>query len=665
MNLDTKAYKCDKKAILSKQVNYPLIVHTLVDGIYNHYMVLFEANEKEIVLGDPANGQIEMKWNDFEKIWTNRIILLKPTENFKENKKYKRDYKTIINLIMQFKKQIIIMAIFTAVISGISAITTQFYSYLIDNIVPENNLQLLSKAMLAVTAIFIVTVYMNLKKQKFSIKFNKALDKELIVKIYNRITNLPMSFFSTRTSGDINARYQDGDALREVVTGFSLNFITDIGYSIWALVLLINLNWQICVIALIMEELMIFVQIIYKKKLEQQTREMMQTNMELESFVIASFSASETVKNYNSEKLMESGMKKRFEKYQEKKYKNEMAHEVESNLIATINNIGNIFMLGILGIFAMNGNITVGELVKAYMYVSYLFTPINYMMGMKEEMTQLNATLERLDDVFKTTTEEELDKKKKNLPYEIEKIEFDNVSFRYGMRDDVLKNISFETNKGESIGIIGTSGCGKTTLIKLLLGFYPVTGGILKVNGEDINKFTSSSIRKKIAYVSQNDFWFQDTIYNNLTIGNKDATIEEINKVCKLVKMDEFITKCPYGFNTILEEGASNLSSGERQRLSIAKALVTNPDVLVLDESTSNLDAETEEFVIERLRGEKDKIKIIIAHRLNTLRHCTKIIAIKDGRIVECGTPQELIEQKGMFYSFWTSQSNAFQKEIT
>ena len=342
-----------------------------------------------------------------------------------------------------------------------------------------------------------------------------------------------------------------------------------------------------------------------------------------------------------------------------------MANEVESNLIATINNVGNIFMLGILGIFAMNGNITVGELVKAYMYVSYLFTPINYMMGMKEEMTQLNATLERLDDVFKTTTEEELDKKKKNLPYEIEKIEFDNVSFRYGMRDDVLKNISFETNKGESIGIIGTSGCGKTTLIKLLLGFYPVTGGILKVNGEDINKFTSSSIRKKIAYVSQNDFWFQDTIYNNLTIGNKDATIEEINKVCKLVKMDEFITKCPYGFNTILEEGASNLSSGERQRLSIAKALVTNPDVLVLDESTSNLDAETEEFVIERLRGEKDKIKIIIAHRLNTLRHCTKIIAIKDGRIVECGTPQELIEQKGMFYSFWTSQSNAFQKEIT
>lgn len=604
-----------------------------------------------------------MSWKDFDKIWTKRIITLSPTENFEETKKYKRNYKTIINLILQFKKELIIMAIFTAVISGVSAITTQFYSYLIDNIVPNNNLELLVKSILVVCGVFLLTVQLNLMKQKFSIKFNKALDKELIIKIYNRITNLPMSFFSSRTSGDINARYQDGDQLRSVVTRFSLDFIADFGYALWALVLLLTTNWQMCVIALVMEELMILVQIIYKKKLEQQTREVMQTSTELDSFVIASFSASETVKNYNSEKLMEQGMQKRFEKYQEKKYSNEMSSEVESNLVSTINNIGNIFMLGILGLFTMNGNITVGELVKCYMYVSYLFGPISYIMGIKEELNQTTATLERLDDVFQTTTEEERDKKKKNLPSKIEQIKFEEVSFRYGMRDNVLKNMSFEVNSGESIGIIGTSGCGKTTLIKLILGFYPVTEGILKINGEDINQYTSSSIRKKVAYVSQNDFWFQDTIYNNLTIGNKEANIEDINKVCEIVRMSDFMKKCPYGYNTIIEEGASNLSSGERQRLSIAKALLTNPDVLILDESTSNLDAETEEFVIERLRGEKDKIKIIIAHRLNTLRHCNKIIAIEDGVVVEAGTPQELIEQKGMFYRFWTSQSNAFQRE--
>lgn len=400
-----------------------------------------------------------MNWEDFDKIWTKRILTLSPTENFKETKKYKRNYKTIINLIFQFKKELIIMAIFTAVISGVSAITTQFYSYLIDNIVPNNNLELLLKSILVICGVLLLTVQLNLMKQKFSIKFNKALDKELIIKIYNRITNLPMNFFSSRTSGDINARYQDGDQLRSVITGFSLDFIADFGYALWALVLLLTTNWQMCVIALVMEEIMIFVQIVYKKKSEQQTREVMQTSTELDSFVIASFSASETVKNYNSEKLMEEGMQKRFKKYQEKKYKNEMLSEVESNLVSTISNIGNIFMLGILGLFVMNGNITIGELVKCYMYVSYLFAPISYIMGMKEELNQTTATLERLDDVFQTTTEEELDKKKKNLPDKINQIKFENVFFQYGMRDNVLKDMSFEVNAGESIGIIGTSGC--------------------------------------------------------------------------------------------------------------------------------------------------------------------------------------------------------------
>lgn len=604
-----------------------------------------------------------MTWEDFQKIWSGRVLLLNPTENFSETKKYKRNYKYIINLILQFKKQLIIMAIFTGITSGISAVSTHFYSYLIDKIVPNNNLELLIKATLGVCGIFILTVQINLMRQKFSIRFNKALDKELIVKIYNRITNLPMSFFSSRTSGDINARYQDGDQLRSVITGFSLDFIADFGYAIWALILLLTTNWQMCVIALVMEELMILVQIIYKKKLLQQSREVMQTSIELDSFVIASFSASETVKNYNSEKLMEHGMQKRFRKYQQKKYENEMISEVENNIVSTISDVGHIFMLGILGLYVMNGNLTIGELVKCYMYVSYLFGPIYYVMGLRAQLNFINVTIERLDDVFKTTTEEELDKKKKNLLSKIKQIKFKNVFFRYGMREDVIKNLSFEVDEGQSIGIIGTSGCGKTTLIKLIMGFYPVTQGILQINGTDINKLTSSSIRKKIAYVSQNDFWFQDTIYNNLTIGNQDADIEFVKRICEMVRMSEFIQSLPFGYNTVLEEGANNLSSGEKQRLSIAKALITKPDVLILDESTSNLDAGTEEYVIEKLREEKNMIKIIIAHRLNTLRHCNKIISIENGEIIEDGTPQELIKKKGMFYKFWTSQSNAFESK--
>lgn len=662
LNMKAKAFKCNQKILLSNKVKYPMIVHTLVDGMYNHYMVLFEANEKRVVLGDPANGQVEMKWDEFNKIWTRKIIQLTPDENFEDNKKYKRDYKMVINLIWKFKKQLIIMAIFTGIITGISAITTYFYSYLIDSILPKYDMSLLLKAMAAVIGVFLITVQLNFMKLKFSIKFNKELDKELIIKIYDRITNLPMSFFSSRTTGDISTRYSDGDELRSIITGFSLDFITDIGYAIWALILLLTTSWEMCIIAIVMEELMILIQILYKKKLVEQNRQIMQTSLDVDSFVTSSFSASETVKSYNSEKLMEEGMEQRYRKYQNVKYGSEMTQEVQGNIVSTIQNVGNVFMLGVLGVFVMSGRITVGELVKAYTFVNYLFGPVEYLMGIQDEIYETNAVLERLDDVFNTATEEELDKKRKHIPDKINNIKFENVVFQYGMRDPILKGISFEIKEGESVGIIGTSGCGKTTIINLILAFYQVNEGIIKINGTDINKFTSSSVRRKIAYVSQNDFWFKDTIFNNLTIGNRDATREELDKVCEIVHMDEYIAKTPYGYNTMLEENGKNLSSGEKQRFSIAKALIVNPDVLILDESTSNLDVHTEEYIVEQLRRKKDTIKIIIAHRLNTLVHCDKIISMQNGQIIECGSPQELLKKKGMFYELWQIQNKAFKQ---
>lgn len=659
LNMKSKAYACTKEDLLSDRVKYPMIVHTLVQGLYNHYQVLFEANEKRVTLGDPANGLVTLTWNEFDKIWTKKIIMFWPTENFHENVKYKRSNKMLFSLIWKFKKELIITTIITAVISGISAISAYFYAYLMDTIIPDYNLSLLIKAIFVVCGIYLITAQLNLFKQKFSISFNKKLDKELIIKIYDRITNLPMSYFSMRTTGDIASRYQDGDALRSIITGFSLDFLTDFAYAIWALVLLLTTNWQMCVIAIVIEELTLIIQYFFKKKMELQSKELMQAGSDVDSFVTSSFSASETVKNYNSEKLMEEGMEHRYKKYQEKNYGNLMLSEVQSNLVSTINNVGNIFMLGILGLFVMNGNITAGDLVKVYSFFGYIFAPINYLMSIQDEMYSVNAVLERLDDVFRTETEAEMDKKKKNLEGNIKSIEFDNVCFQYGMRQEILHNVSFKVEEGESIGIIGTSGCGKTTLIKLILAFYPINSGVIKMNGVDISKCTSSSIRRRIAYVSQNDFWFKDTIFNNLTIGNRDATVQELDKVCEMVKMTDYIQKAPYGYNSKIEEGGGNLSSGEKQRFSIAKALITNPDVLILDESTSNLDANTEEFVVEELGKEKNKIKIIIAHRLNTLMQCDKIIAMEKGNIVEAGTPQELLKEDGVFRKLWDIQTKA------
>lgn len=669
LHMNAKGIKCSTNAILNGKIKLPLIVHTLVDGLYNHYMVLFEMNEKNVVLGDPAQGQISMPIEEFEKIWTQKAITIEPTENFSENKKYKRNYKFVINLIVKYKKELIIMAILSAVVSGIGMISTLFYTYLIDNIVsveslsePMYRVKLLAIAIVVVSMVYLITILINLAKEKFNIKFNKALDKELIVNIYNRITNLPMSFFAMRTTGDIQARYSDGDQLRAVITEASLDILIDICYAVWALFYILKINWQMFIVALIMNEIMFFAQRFYQKKMEENMKNSMKKSADVNSFVMSSFEANETVKNYNSEKLMEKKMSKKFGDYQDAKYKSEMDITISSSVQNAINNLGSLFMLAVLSIFVLDGTITVGQLVAANMYVNYIFSPLNTLMGMQEELTTTSATLERLDDVFQTITEEELDKKKKNFNEKIEKIEFDNVVFQYGLRKPTLKGINFTVEKGESIGVIGESGCGKTTLIKLIMGFFDVTGGAIKINDKNMNEFTKHSIRQKMAYVSQNDYWFQDTVYSNLTLGKENANTSDLDRVCKMVKMEEYIKEAPYGYNSMIEEGGVNLSSGQKQRFSIAKALITEPNVLILDESTANLDASTEEYVVEQLKGEKDKIKFIVAHRLNTLVHCNKIIAMKDGVIVECGTPRELLKKDGMFKQLWEIQNKVFDK---
>ena len=457
LHLKAQGVKCTTKALLDRKAKLPIIVHTLVNGLYNHYQVLFEINSKRVILGDPAQGQVEMPLDEFEKIWTQKAIILEPTESFMENKKYKRNYKFLTNLLFKFKKQIIIMAVFTGIISGISMISTWFYSYLIDSILPDNRLGLLFSSIAIVCGIFLLTAQLNVMKEKFYIKFNKSLDKELVVNIYNRIINLPMSFFSMRTTGDVQARYRDGDQLRSTITGISLNFLIDIFYAIWALVLILRISWQMFIVSLIMQELMIVVQKIYQKRIENQTKELMRKTVDVDSFVMASFDASETIKNYNSENLMARKMSDKYQKCQDLKYKNEIDTQMESNIVSIIQNIGQIFMLGVLGIFVMDGSITIGNLVTAYMYVNYIFTPISSFVGIKEQLIETSATLERLDDVFRTTTEEEEDKKKKIFKGKIKEIEFDNVVFQYGLRKPVLKNINFKIENGESIGVIGES----------------------------------------------------------------------------------------------------------------------------------------------------------------------------------------------------------------
>ena len=243
------------------------------------------------------------------------------------------------------------------------------------------------------------------------------------------------------------------------------------------------------------------------------------------------------------------------------------------------------------------------------------------------------------------------------LPNEVSRWDFQNVDFRYGNRELTLHKVSLTLRQGEKIAIVGESGSGKTTLAKLMMRFYEPEQGRILADGRDINTFSLTELRQNIAYVDQDTFLFSDTILGNLRLGNEAATEDEIRQVCEISHAAEFIEKLPMKYATPLDENGANLSGGQRQRLAIARALLRKPQLLILDEATSNLDTITESGIKNTIfRLDSNLSCIIIAHRLSTVKSCDRIYVMNEGRIVESGTHDELMKTNGIYHQMWDKQ---------
>jgi ATP-binding cassette subfamily B protein len=239
-----------------------------------------------------------------------------------------------------------------------------------------------------------------------------------------------------------------------------------------------------------------------------------------------------------------------------------------------------------------------------------------------------------------------------------EEISFENVNFGYSEDEPVIKDLSFKVKKGEKIAIVGETGAGKTTIVKLLMRFYDLNSGEIKIDGVNINNYDKHSVRSLVGMVLQDTWLFNDTIYNNIRYGKLDATEEEVINAAKEAHADHFIRQIPEGYESELNEDADNISHGQKQLLTIARTILSNKQILILDEATSSVDTRTEKIIQEAMdKLMKDRTSFIIAHRLSTVRNADKIIVIDDGRIIEQGSHEELLEQKGYYYNTLNAQS--------
>lgn len=418
--------------------------------------------------------------------------------------------------------------------------------------------------------------------------------------------------------------------------------------------------FSITIVMIILYALVVFG---FNKSLREANRQEMEDNSKLTSYLVESLNGIEIVKSFNAEEEISFETENRFIKLLKDIFKISNLNNLQSSISNSIAAIGVIVILWLGGYMVIQGKMSIGELFTFNALLAYFVDPIKNLIGLQPMMQTAVVAAERLNEILELESEFRNDEEKKLKPTLNGDIEIKGVNFRYGTRQYVLKDINLTIYGGEKIAIVGESGSGKTTLAKLLLNFYEIENGEIKINGYNIKDINKEYLRDNIAYISQNIFLFSGSILENLTLGSKGIKFEEVIELSKQTSLDEFVNKLPLRYNTMVEENGANLSGGQKQLIAITRALLKKPEIIIMDEATSNLDSITEKAIsklIEKVCS--NMTTIIIAHRLSTILKCDRVVVMHDGQIVEIGKHEELMTKRGYYYSLWKEQMSEFEK---
>ena len=658
LGFTAKGVKAEKPEDIFTGFPKPAIAHVIIDKSLLHYVVIHKVSEKEILVADPGKGMVKYKPEDFFDIWTGVLLVMVPSESFEKGDETKGLFQRFWGLI-KVQKNILTNVFISSMLITILGIIGSFYSkFLLDSIIPhslESSLTVISLAMVILVVFRIITDFF---RNILMIHMSQNIDIPLLLGYYNHVVSLPMNFCGTRKVGEIISRFNDASKIRDAISSATLTIMIDVIMAIVGGVILYMQSSKLFFTCFIPIVLYLILVVAFKKKLEDVNRDVMEDNAKLTSYLVESIEGIETVKAFNGERKVNLETEKKFIHFIKSVFKYGYVNMIQASLKGTVKGIFGIAILWIGACLTIKGDITVGTLIAFNSLLAYFIEPIERVINLQPEVQSAMVAAERLGEILDLEAEKLVDEDKKINPKTLfGNIELKNVDFRYGTRRLVLKNINMNIKPGEKIALVGESGSGKTTIAKLLMNFYDATKGEILINSYNIKDINKDSLREKVSYISQDSFFFSGTIKENLEFANNEATYEEIIEACKKAQIHDYINSTQTRYNTLLEEKGANLSGGQRQRLAIARALLKKPEILIMDEATSNLDTITEKAIENTIEEcTKDVTTIIIAHRLSTIMRCDRIYVMDKGEIIEQGNHEELLEKRGYYYRLWTGQ---------
>ena len=643
-----------KDSIKSKEINLPLIAHVVAEGELFHYVVIKKISRKSVVVFDPARGYRKFKYNDFSKMFTGFIVSMKPNENFKKCKLSVLQYKKYIDIVCSQKRLFIGSFIISCVLALLSISSSLAYQTVIDKYILQNSESVdirrvpiftdiylniesicntLSQLLGAILLIFIFQILISGLRGILITKIYKQSSEILITNYCTKLLRLPIPFFHDRDTGEILSRYNDIEELQHIISGICLSAIMDIVMAFAGGIVLFSISNVMFTIVCGMIISYGLIVICYIRPIKTISREIMESDSKLMSKLKESIDGIETIKASCAENYILNVIQKRVKAYVGSIEKGSFVSLSQSVLMGLCQNIGNVVLLYYGCRFILTGNLTLGEFVSFETLLYFFISPVQNIFSMQLVLQQAFVAADRLNDVMEGSDDHNDCLKNCFNEKSATVMETTQLRFSYGYNDEVLKGITLKFTAGDRVALIGKSGCGKTTLLHVLGRLEENYTGKVVVNNRSIKDIDKNAYRKMIIYVPQETIIFADTIKNNILLGC-EADELKLNKILEGCQLKEFIVERVNGIDTILEENGASLSGGQKQRIAIARALIREPRILLLDESTSHIDNETEERIFNYIKKEyPNMICICTTHNEKLMEICNSVVCIENGKI--------------------------------
>lgn len=652
LGLDAEGCEADIKSIID--YNKPVILHVLIENQLKHFVVCYSYDEvKGFLIGDPAEGVYYLSRNNLDKIWVSKTCLtLKVNETFKTVKIEKEaQRKWFLSILKEDYKLIWISVILGVFISVLGMAMALFSQKLIDDILPSYNIKKLISGISLLTILLLARVAISILRQFFLLEQSRDFNNRINSTFFSSLLHLPKPFFDTRKMGELIARLNDVQRVQNVIKMLSSNLIIDILISIISLVFLFGYSWKLGLITLLSIPVYFF--LIYRKNkiILISQKGIMKGYAFSESNYINTIQGISTIKNDNKQSIFNKINEQIFSNYQEKIFnlgKINISLSWQSGLASVLFSIG---ILIYTSIQVFDKEIKIGELIAILGIAGSLLPSIANLALVSIPINEAKVAFNRMYEFASIPMEYE-----EGLEItDINKISIKNLSFRFAGRSELFHDVNVEIEKGKFIAVIGESGSGKSTFGQILQRFYEFEkGNIILNNKHELQEISLRNFRELLGVVPQDITVFNGDVIDNILLGSSD-TIESVLQFIKEYDFEVYFNQLPQGLATILGEEGINLSGGQKQIIALARALYKKPQFLILDEATSAMDRNTENFTIKLLQKIQPQCAILfISHRLNRLKNIASTIYVFDNKTISAsGSHYELMKTTNFYSNYW------------